>query len=129
MRTATTNNSKGVMSTPFLNAEKWLRPTVLQYCRRTPQHLNPLSGNLVLYQRMHRSTFTALNVVLLFLALSFLSHQFEQALMTALCYWFQHLSFVSSSSYRMMFRCSRRRDCHFAQCEYRALLCCIRTPW
>ena len=27
------------MSTPSLNAEKWLLPTVLLYCRRTLQHL------------------------------------------------------------------------------------------
>ena len=32
------------MSTPSLNAEKWLFPTVLQYCRQTRQHLNPPRG-------------------------------------------------------------------------------------
>ena len=61
----------GVMSTPFLNAEKLLLPTVLQYCRRTPQHLNPFRGIFVLPPRMYCSTFTGLNLVLFCFSYSF----------------------------------------------------------
>ena len=75
----------GVMSTPSLDAEKLLLPTVLLYCRRTLQHLNPLRGNLILSPRMSHSTFTGLCLVL-FLALLFSCHQTEQPLMSALCY-------------------------------------------
>ena len=63
-----THMSIDVMSTPSLNAEKWLLPTVLLYWRRTLQHLTPPRGNLFLSPRMSHSTLTGLCLVL-FLAL------------------------------------------------------------
>ena len=45
------------------------------------------------------------------LALYFLSHQFEQPLMFALCYWFHHLSYPPLAEW-IMFRCYHRMACH-----------------
>jgi len=97
------------MSTPSLNAEKWLLPTVLLYCRRTLQHLNPRRGNLILSPRMSHSTFTGLCLVL-FLALLFLWHQTEQPLMSALCYCSINCRVILLLEY-IYFRCSHLMAC------------------
>ena len=56
-----------------------------------PSAFKPPRGNLILSPRMSHSTFTGLCIVLS-LELLFLSHQTEQPLMSALCYWFHQLS-------------------------------------
>ena len=97
------------MSTPSVNAEKRLVPTVLLYCRRTLQNLNPRRGNLILSPRMSHSTFIGLCLVLL-LALLFLWHQTEQPLMSALCYCSINCRVVLLLEYTY-FRCSHLMAC------------------
>ena len=86
--------------------------TVLLYCRRDPQHLSPPRGNLILSPRMSRSTFTGLflHCLVLFSALLFFSHQTEQPLMSALCYWFHHLSCHALTGV-YFFRCNLLMAC------------------
>ena len=97
------------MSTPSLNAEKWLLPTVLLYCRRTLQHLNPRRGNLILSPRMSHSTFIGLCLVL-FLALLFF---YDIRLSNNWCWPCAIVpSIVVSCSYwSIYFRCSHLMAC------------------
>ena len=97
------------MSTPSLNAEKWLVPTVLLYCRRTLQHLDPRRGHLILSPRMSHGTFIGLCLVL-FLAFLFLWHQTEQPLISALCYCSINCRVMLLLEY-IYFRCSHLMAC------------------
>ena len=107
------------MSTPSLDAEKWLLPTVRLYCRRTLQHWNPPRGNLILSPRMSHSTWIGLflHCLVLFSALLFFSHQTEQPLMSALCYLFHHLSCHAPTRVY----CSGVINSWLVHCDYRAL--------
>ena len=98
------------MSTPSLNAEKWLLPTVLLYCRRTLQHLNPRRGNLILSPRMSHSTFIGLCLVL-FLALLFFRTSDWATTDVSPVLLFHQLSCHAPTGVYIYFRCSHLMAC------------------
>ena len=101
----------GIMSTPSLNAEKVMFPTVLLYCRRTLEHLNSPRGNLILSPRMSHSTFTGLSYIVLYCLQRILfSHQTEQPLTWARCNWFHHL-FRHAPIVVYIFKCKHHMAC------------------
>ena len=124
------------MSTPSLNAEKWLLPTVLLYCRRTLQHLTPHAE----ISLCPRGCLVALSLSFSYIVLyCFQCFYFSHIILSnhwcrPLCYWFHHLSrhaptgvYIFGCHHRMACLLSGASTAHYESISSPFAVKCIRS--